>query len=34
MFSVRREGTYAYYSASDDDISRIVSLSSTTPTKS
>jgi DNA-binding transcriptional ArsR family regulator len=26
MVSVRREGTYAYYSASDDHISRIVSL--------
>jgi DNA-binding transcriptional ArsR family regulator len=26
MVSVRRDGTYAYYSASDDHISRIVSL--------
>lgn len=26
MVSVRREGTYAYYRASDDHISRIVSL--------
>ena len=26
MVSVRREGTYAYYTASDDHISRIVSL--------
>ena len=26
MVSVRREGTYAYYQASDDHISRIVSL--------